>query len=162
MSLDSLSNDDGHGNENVTQKVNSHNFKLHRSYSSHFNLRFCQEWNSKGMYLSSQKEKKIVVLCLRPIKRKIRKFHVEVVQRRQSNVQKRGCTLACEQAFLFGRAKRVSRERTRERRSREGQGPLARAFSRGSLAQIGELARRLDVRAKLLFCCIAILNLLSF
>ena len=34
--LGSLNNDDGHGNENVTQKVNSHYFKLHRSYSSHF------------------------------------------------------------------------------------------------------------------------------
>ena len=39
--------------------------------------------------------------------------------------------LACEQALLFGRAKRVSRERASERRV------LAR------LAQIGELARRL-------------------
>ena len=36
--LGSLNNDDGHGNENVTQKVNSHYFKLHRSYSSHFNF----------------------------------------------------------------------------------------------------------------------------
>ena len=43
-------------------------------------------------------------------------------------------TLACEQALLFGRVKRVSRERASERRSRER---LA------SLAQIGELARRL-------------------
>ena len=36
--------------------------------------------------------------------------------------------LACEQALLFGRVKRVSRERARERRSREGQNkrPLAR------------------------------------
>ena len=39
--------------------------------------------------------------------------------------------LACEQALLFGRAKRVSRERASERRV------LAR------LAQIGELAPRL-------------------
>ena len=38
-------------------------------------------------------------------------------------------TLACEQALLFGQAKRVSRERASERRSLEG--PLARAFSRG-------------------------------
>ena len=35
-------------------------------------------------------------------------------------------SLACEQALLFGRAKQVSRERASE-------GPLARAFSRGSL-----------------------------
>ena len=31
------------------------------------------------------------------------------------------CWLACEQALLVGRAKRVSRERASERRSREGQ-----------------------------------------
>ena len=41
--------------------------------------------------------------------------------------------LACEQALLFGRVKRVSRERASERRSCEGPRPLARAFSRGSL-----------------------------
>ena len=40
--------------------------------------------------------------------------------------------IACEQALLFGRAKRVSRERASER-------PLARL---ASLAQMGELARR--------------------
>ena len=39
--------------------------------------------------------------------------------------------LACEQALLFGRVKRVSRERASEWQSREG--PFARAFSRGSL-----------------------------
>ena len=39
--------------------------------------------------------------------------------------------LACEQALLFGRVKRVSRERASERRSFPR--PLARAFSRGSL-----------------------------
>ena len=43
--------------------------------------------------------------------------------------------LACEQALLFGRAKRAARERASERRS-----VLARL---ASLAQIGELARRL-------------------
>ena len=32
-----------------------------------------------------------------------------------------GISLACEQALLFGRVKRVSRERASERRSREGQ-----------------------------------------
>ena len=35
---ESLSNEDGNGNKNVTQKVNSHCFKLHRSYSNSFNL----------------------------------------------------------------------------------------------------------------------------
>ena len=47
--------------------------------------------------------------------------------------------VACEQVLLFGRVKRVSRERASERRSRERQGGLARL---ASLAQIGELARR--------------------
>ena len=47
-------------------------------------------------------------------------------------------SLACEQALLFGRVKRVSLKRVSERRSHEGQrkapfpGP-SRAFSRGSL-----------------------------
>ena len=31
------------------------------------------------------------------------------------------CNVACEQALLFGRVKRVARERASERRSREGQ-----------------------------------------
>ena len=44
--------------------------------------------------------------------------------------------VAYEQAPLFGRVKRVSRERASKRRSREG--PRL-----SSLAQIGELARRL-------------------
>ena len=34
---ESLSNEDGNGIENVTQKVNSHRFKLHRSYCNSFN-----------------------------------------------------------------------------------------------------------------------------
>ena len=40
-------------------------------------------------------------------------------------------SIACEQALLFGRVKRVWRERASERRSRES--PFARAFSRDSL-----------------------------
>ena len=35
--IDSLSNEDGNGIENVTQKVNSRRFKLHRSYCNSFN-----------------------------------------------------------------------------------------------------------------------------
>ena len=50
--------------------------------------------------------------------------------------------IACEQALLFGRANRASRERASERRSREGPAPRSRVLA--SLAQIGELARRLD------------------
>ena len=50
--------------------------------------------------------------------------------------------VAGAQALLFGRVKRVSRERASGRRSREGPRPLTRL---ASLAQIGELARRLNV-----------------
>ena len=63
-------------------------------------------------------------------------------------------SLACEQTLLFGQVKRVSRERASERRRREGQrrwlqallssAPRSRVIGRlASLAQIGELARRL-------------------
>ena len=45
------------------------------------------------------------------------------------------CHVACEQALLFGRVKRVSRERASE----------WRLATHASLAQTGELARRLDV-----------------
>ena len=59
--LGSLRNDDGNSSENVTQKVNSRCFKLHRSYCNSFNLfnvgDFFQELNSKGLYLSSEREK---------------------------------------------------------------------------------------------------------
>ena len=51
--IESLSNEDGNGNgiENVTQKVNSRCFKLHRSYCNSFNssnvgVFFFQELNS--------------------------------------------------------------------------------------------------------------------
>ena len=54
--------------------------------------------------------------------------------------------IACEQALLFGRVKRVSRERANERRR------LA------SLAQIGELARRLPRRRPLGFVCHAFIS----
>ena len=48
--------------------------------------------------------------------------------------------LACEQALLFGRVKRVSREHASERRTLEA--PSSRVLARlTSLAQIGELAR---------------------
>ena len=51
--------------------------------------------------------------------------------------------LACEQALLFGQAKRASRERARE--GPRGLAARSRVFARlASLAQIGELARRLS------------------
>ena len=48
--------------------------------------------------------------------------------------------LACEQALLFGRAKRISRERASERRSREGQrkGELATISHKISFALLQE------------------------
>ena len=52
--------------------------------------------------------------------------------------------IACEKALLFGRVKRVSRERASERRSLSS-APRSRVVARlASLAQIGELARRLN------------------
>ena len=59
--------------------------------------------------------------------------------------------LACEQALLFGRVKRVSRKRASKRPSGEGQrkgasAPRSRILMRlTSLAQIGEVARRLVI-----------------
>ena len=45
------------------------------------------ELNSKGLYQSSVKEKRIVALCS-STKREVRQFHVEVLQRRQRYVQR--------------------------------------------------------------------------
>ena len=68
--LGSLSNNNGDGNENVTLKVNSRCFKLYRAL---FHLvYFVKCWqiflelNAKGLYQSSKKKKKVVVLCSRP------------------------------------------------------------------------------------------------
>ena len=53
------------------------------------------------------------------------------------------CSLACEQALLFGQAKRVSRERASQG-PRKGFAARSHVLARlASLAQIGELARRL-------------------
>ena len=65
------------------------------------------ELNSKGLYLSSQKEKENRCLIFAfSIKREIRKFHVVVLQRQQSNVQKRvmhlqSCFFANLKLWLF-------------------------------------------------------------
>ena len=70
-------------------------------------------------------------------------YHQHVIK--WLNYKKVVSVLACEQALLFGRVKRVSRERASERRSREGP-PRSRVLARlTSLTQIGELARRLLV-----------------
>ena len=69
--LRSLSNNDDDGYENVTLKVNSRCFKLYRAYSISFNSsnvgEFFLELNSKRLHQSSEKKKKVVVLCSRPI-----------------------------------------------------------------------------------------------
>ena len=84
--------------------------------------------------------------------------------------RKEGPSLACEQALLFGRVKRVSRESASERQSREGQkkgeiykrslqtllssAPRSCVLARlASLAQIGELACRLDHHMDLVMEC---------
>ena len=55
--------------------------------------------------------------------------------------------VVCEQALLFGRARRVSRERASERRRSLSLTPRSRVLARlASLAQTGELARRLISR----------------
>ena len=75
-------------------EVNSHCFNLQRSYSMSFNLSNVEEisgLNPKGRYLSLQKAKdNFCVVFTYSIKRarKIRRFHVPVVQRRLRNLQK--------------------------------------------------------------------------
>ena len=69
--------------------------------------------------------------------------------------------IACEQALLFGRAKRVSRERASERslaRTRERAASRSGVLARlASLAQIGELARRLECTV-VIFCGLKIIG----
>ena len=81
--------------QDVTQKVNLRCFKLvHRPYSNSFNLSNLgdcfQELKSKGLFLSSQKEKENRCLVFTYVlhKGEIKKTHVVVVQRRQRKAQK--------------------------------------------------------------------------
>ena len=56
-------------------------------------LAIFQELNSKGLYLSSQKEKENRCLVFTSsMNREIRKFNIAVVQQLQRNVQKALCT----------------------------------------------------------------------
>ena len=80
---------------NVTRNVNQHCFKLHRSYCNSFNLSnvgdFFQEFNSEGLYLSSQEEKEIRCHVFpSSIKREIRKLKFHVVASRVVTAKK--CT----------------------------------------------------------------------
>ena len=64
--MEGLSNNHGDGYENVTQTLNSRCLKRYRAYSISFNLSYVR-LNSEGLYQSSGKEKKeVVVLCSRP------------------------------------------------------------------------------------------------
>ena len=71
---------------------------------------FFQELNSKGLHLSSQKEKEDCCgVFTSSIKREIRKFHAAVVQWRQRNVQKsvmhvQSCCFANLNLLLFCRS----------------------------------------------------------
>ena len=89
--LESLSNKDGDGYEKVTQRV----IALLQALSRLFQLvQFVKCWqiflelNSKGLYQSSGREKESRCLVFTSsTNRKIKHFHVVVVQRRQRNVQ---------------------------------------------------------------------------
>ena len=72
-------------------KVDSHCFKLHRSYLVSFNLSNVGEifWVKSKRTLEKEKENFCVVLTYSMERaREIRKFHVAVVQQRLRNVQK--------------------------------------------------------------------------
>ena len=107
--------------QDVTQKVNSRCFKLvHRPYSNSFhlsNVGDCfQELKSKGLYLSSQKEKENRCLVFTYVlhKREIRKTDVVVVQRRQRKAPKsvlhvQSCCFASRNLYLLFSASRCHR-----------------------------------------------------
>ena len=85
--------------------------------------------------------------CAAPGRRFRRVFFINssVFQRnrRKSRVENLNEQIACEQALLFGQAKRVSPERASEG-PRKGFAARSRVLARlVSFAQIGELARRL-------------------
>ena len=68
--IGSLSNNDGDGYENVTYKVKSRCFKLHRAYSISFDSsnagNFFWSWILKECDEVQEKRNKVVVLCSRP------------------------------------------------------------------------------------------------
>ena len=85
MKTGSLSNDDGKGGKNVTQKW----LRFIPAPLICQMLATFQELNSKGLYLSSQKQKENRChLFTYSKKRRIRHFHVVVMQWRQRSVQK--------------------------------------------------------------------------
>ena len=73
------------------------------------------------------------------------RFRFDLLSRAYSTVD--AFLIACEQALLFGQAKRASRERASEGPAPRGFAARSRVPARlASLAQIGELARRLRFR----------------
>ena len=98
--LGSLSNDNGSGSENATQKwihVVLNFIALIPTPLIWQMLAIFQEWNSKWLYLSSQKQKENYCLVFASsIKHEIRKIHVVVMQWWQRNIQKSMKLLYCK------------------------------------------------------------------
>ena len=98
-------------NQNVTLKVDSHCFKLHRSYSISFNLSNVGDIFGVIFVSKFRKEKEnCYVVLIYSIKRapEIRNFHVTVVRQRLRNEQKsvihvKSCFLFCQsKPIVFG------------------------------------------------------------
>ena len=92
-----LRSEDGDGNKNVAQKLNSRSINLNRDYSNSNGFVKCRptflELNSLEPCPSSERERKFCRgLYSSSIKRENRHFHVVVVQWRRRNVQKTSCT----------------------------------------------------------------------
>ena len=88
--------------------MNSHCFKLHRSYTFSFNLSTVGEifwgWIRKGPYLSFEKEKEtfcVVFTYFTKRGHETTKFHEAVVQRRLRNVQKKKKNVLHVQSCYF-------------------------------------------------------------
>ena len=92
------------------KKVNSHCFKLHRSYLISFNLSNVGKiFRVKSeRTLCKFRKRKIKFLCcahlLHKRAREIRKFHIAVVQQRLRNVQK--CVMHVQRCFIAVRRRR--------------------------------------------------------
>ena len=99
-----------------TQTVNSRCFKLHRSFYNSLDLSNAYDFFpgvefQRTVSKLTKTKRKSVVRCLvftSSIKREIRKFHVVVVQRRQTNVQKsvmnvQSCCFTSLKLLLFCR-----------------------------------------------------------
>ena len=119
--IESLSNKEGDGYENVTQKVNSHFLKLYRACSISFNSsnvgKFFWSWILKdSIKVQEMKKKSYCLVYSFSTKREIMQFHVVVVQRRLRNVQKsvmhvQSCCFAYLNLFFFCRSRCRRRRR---------------------------------------------------